>query len=366
MASTQAQLLAKYFAILGVKSSASIQEVKDAFREKAKKLHPDVNPSTEAHLEFIMLKKAYNYVLDVKTGKIPIEKIPPKTQAQPQYKKPTYQPQQKPPFPKQQPNYQRARPVYRQKKHTNPEVLRDEKHGAIIIATILLALILPTYGILFITLPILNGFIGFVSAIIIIAVTSPLALSSYSWLKKYSKKDKEEAYERLKNSISFQFIAGALSAFLGFVFFASKTFIPLWVMPLILLIPSTCILLFFPKKSKKFFFRRKFQAFAFWPFILQVLFAINFIFSFQLKEEIMIYKPYDNVGFTSIRLPNNHYGSYPHIRTFFYHYQDIGDYRAIKYDTKTGLFGIRVLKKYQLVNYNYEQHLENVILDFDR
>src|SRR5690606_35153157 len=91
MQGKQAQLLAKYYAILGVKSDASVQEVKEAFREKAKKLHPDVNPSEEAHQAFIMLKKAYNYVLGVKTGKIPIERTPPKSYTPPNYQRPTYQ-----------------------------------------------------------------------------------------------------------------------------------------------------------------------------------------------------------------------------------------------------------------------------------
>ena len=45
--------------ILGVKEGVSESEIKRAFREKAKKVHPDVNPRADAQEIFIKLFDAY-------------------------------------------------------------------------------------------------------------------------------------------------------------------------------------------------------------------------------------------------------------------------------------------------------------------
>lgn len=364
MQGKQAQLLANYYAILGVKSSASVQEVKDAFREKAKKLHPDVNPSEKAHHEFILLKKAYNYVLGVKTGKTPIEKEIPKTYNNPTYQRPN---NTRTTQANKNGNYrQQARPKYAKRKTINPEVLRDEKHGAIIISTILLSILLPTYFLLIVLLPLNFGEVGIAVAFFSIGATCPLTIASYNWLRKYSKKDKQEAYHRLKNSVSAQIIFGCLCVLFGYIFFASKTFLPIWSMLLLLIVPSACMLLFLPKKSKKFLFRRKFLAFAIWPFLLFCFFALNYAFSRNPRKETYPYQWKPKNGMTHIELPNQMYKEFSHIRTFYYQFEDVQDYQSIQYEIATGLFGIPVLKDYQLLEYDYEKVLEKTIQQFSQ
>lgn len=46
---------ARSYAVLGVKPGATAAELKAAFRERAKKLHPDVNPTKAAAEEFRLL-----------------------------------------------------------------------------------------------------------------------------------------------------------------------------------------------------------------------------------------------------------------------------------------------------------------------
>lgn len=56
-----------YYAILGVDKSASESEIKWAFRQKAKSLHPDVNRNDDAQLAFQELNEAYSILSDSST-----------------------------------------------------------------------------------------------------------------------------------------------------------------------------------------------------------------------------------------------------------------------------------------------------------
>ncbi|HET6228162.1 MAG TPA: DnaJ domain-containing protein, partial [Bacteroidia bacterium] len=57
-----------YYTILDIKKGASLEEIKKAYRAKAKLLHPDKNKSLDAHAQFILLNEAYEYFLNVKGG----------------------------------------------------------------------------------------------------------------------------------------------------------------------------------------------------------------------------------------------------------------------------------------------------------
>lgn len=56
--------LKNYYHILGVGRQATTQEIRKAFRAKAKELHPDVNPSENARLQFIEVQQAYEFLTD--------------------------------------------------------------------------------------------------------------------------------------------------------------------------------------------------------------------------------------------------------------------------------------------------------------
>lgn len=53
-----------YYRTLGVDFDASIKDIRNAYRLKAKKYHPDLNPSIKDSDSFIMVTEAYQYLLE--------------------------------------------------------------------------------------------------------------------------------------------------------------------------------------------------------------------------------------------------------------------------------------------------------------
>lgn len=57
------------YSVLGIKPGADSDEIKKAFREKAKQFHPDLNHATNAQEEFIRIHTAYEILMSRRDGK---------------------------------------------------------------------------------------------------------------------------------------------------------------------------------------------------------------------------------------------------------------------------------------------------------
>lgn len=55
--------LAEYYNILGISDNASVEQIKKAYRNKARLYHPDVNHSPDAKDRFISITEAYEFLI---------------------------------------------------------------------------------------------------------------------------------------------------------------------------------------------------------------------------------------------------------------------------------------------------------------
>ena len=56
-------LISEYYNILGIPLNSSTEEIKKAYRKKARLFHPDINHSPDAKDKFIMITEAYDFLI---------------------------------------------------------------------------------------------------------------------------------------------------------------------------------------------------------------------------------------------------------------------------------------------------------------
>ena len=52
-----------YYKILGLQANSNIEEIKKAYRKKARLCHPDINPAPDAKDQFICITEAYDFLI---------------------------------------------------------------------------------------------------------------------------------------------------------------------------------------------------------------------------------------------------------------------------------------------------------------
>jgi hypothetical protein len=55
--------LTDYYELLGLPANSSIEEIKKAYRKKARMYHPDINPAADAKDKFISITEAYEFLI---------------------------------------------------------------------------------------------------------------------------------------------------------------------------------------------------------------------------------------------------------------------------------------------------------------
>jgi hypothetical protein len=55
--------ISDYYQILGIPFNSSVNDIKKAYRQKARLYHPDINPAPEARDKFILATEAYEFLI---------------------------------------------------------------------------------------------------------------------------------------------------------------------------------------------------------------------------------------------------------------------------------------------------------------
>lgn len=350
---TDALPYSKYYRILNIPVGSTKKEVKRAFRRKAMLTHPDRNPNPNAKAQFLEVNTAY----EILTGQRALPKRKPaahpganrpsKTNPQSTYSKAATDRETR------REKMKEARRKKEEAYRNSPQFKKDLAIGIILdqIGYILAALLLLTIPFILFFSPT----VGSVLAMLFLSLSSPL------WYKALFTSQKTINLKHLRLALKYvygnthfrYYIFGALniSAILVFIF---NTFIYFSLVLFLMALPALFLAArqeFFNKKTEN---NQWFKASSLGPLLVNLFFVVNFTFSHSTQDEYYAVAPkYNQASNFFISFRQGDYDDYPSIRFFMTYKTNNFPYVWLK--TETGLFGIRVLKHYEFVQYPGEQ-----------
>lgn len=347
-------MLDKYYEILGVSREATLSEIKHAFRVRAKELHPDVNKSPNANEQFILLLEAYEYLINQRTGKV--------------YTKNTTEDRTYTSYQRWQ-DSEAARARHRAEYFSRvryEEFTKSNYFKTITsLSTIFEHLIFFIAAIIFIPLPILLIFLyglnGFIISILAMLITLPLTRQA---IKSRSAINIAEFFRAIafvtKTRNASVIMLSILNIFIilkiGF-----QTLIPFSTFILIFAISMSAFYLLTRLDLKKSKRTSAVVSFCYCPFVLNLLFAINFLFSSNPGWETYSFTHQKNASegkLVYIDLENNRYRDYDGIRIFT-DFDSMKGANKIAYKFEDGLLGFRVMKDFKFFGQNSKSEIRN-------
>lgn len=317
-----------HYKTLDVADGASLLEIKKAYKKKAQLLHPDRNPSANAHEQFIELNTAYQHLIKEKTNdKRNYNRVQNKAKEDEEI-------------------YKKAQ-AYAKMRYE--EYINSEEYKELLVFHELLNLfiILLVFGTLFVPLLILQNSIPgliylafYISFIVIFFMKFPL--------KEQFKKN--ELYKYLKKIFSpkksFIYFSAIFNLY-GFFYIGFRTLIP---MGILFLSYALSIGLFFlieqSFKDKRNRINRLIFGFSVIPLILSFFLFLNYTIPISEKEKQTYEINYYNnitVDFTKKEL-NRYAGS----RLYLDSKAELSYASHISYTFQKGLFGINTIKKREI------------------
>ncbi len=330
-----------YLNVLGLEGNPSAEEIKRAFRDRAKMFHPDVSKEPNAQEKFVLITEAYEYLMDYQSGKIKSRQVFSEEQ-----------------WAEQQKQQARARAAENARMKYEAFIKSDYYKSATSIADALDFFIIAITAFVLLLISYMayreNGSSGLISALII----DVLAVSIFYYIARYT-----DTFSLSKYFHAFSYLFRwkyfhlfFLSIITIWVFFdiGLQTFIP--VTTLLLTYISFPLIVFF---LMRFFFKRNdvMLAFGIMPAFISFLLIVNYTFTGPVTEETYHYRPYDTEDSgesTLIYLENDVYDEFAGVRLFYY-FGEVTSANTITYHTATGLIGLKVVKQHRFyMDYNWD------------
>jgi hypothetical protein len=325
---------AHYYQILGIIEGATLEEIKQAFRSRAKELHPDKNKSPHAQQEFIALTEAYEYAIAAKANKFkryvsPFENI------------------------EQQRQRDRAEAIKRAQEYARMRYEEFEKTEAfqtinslniildhfIFLVACLLLLAIPVVITYLYTV---TGFI--LSGLFLLAVARPV----FGFIKPYfNLRQLWLAVMSLVETFFFRATLLTLTNLFIFMKIGLQTMLYLGATIAVLILPAFIAYYIVLRKEESR--SRLFTSFCLVPFMVNVLFMINFWGSHNPVVEEYAFTNGDIQKSTLIDLENGTYEQYAGIRVFA-GIEQMKFRSHIIYQFEDGLLGVRVMKEYRFID----------------
>lgn len=334
-----------YYQTLGITKSASKEDIKHAYRKKAKLLHPDRNGSPEAHDQFIFLTEVYECLIDLVTDDF--EEQEPTVSFEEWHE---YQ---------QGDARERARHYARMQYEAFIKTDYYKKSQAALTVwnhlyfmSCMILLLAPLWGYM------IKGWPGFFGGLL------ATFISVHFWADVFREKSKvnfRSFYQSagiIFKTKTFLYILSVVFNYYLFFIYTLNTQLTGWVIGAGLLALYT--MFFLTIKVNGFHLApiiRKTIVICGIPTVFNLFFFINFVFSsnpnvekyaFTHKEE-WYDRSYGRGRWekvASIYLPEGNYSGYSWF-TVFFDFEAMESKREITYTFEEGLFGLRVLKKYE-------------------
>lgn len=341
----------KYYQILGINDAASLEEIKKAFKKKALQLHPDRNKAIDSHEQFILLNEAYQYLLNLKTGKVYNSQK--RAYTRNQYNSyDEYAAKGREDARKTAEYYSRKRyrDFQRSRYYKQSMEIRSMANQVFIAGVLLFYIFIPVGGYL------IGERYGFYAGLAILLFASPGLIPQ---LKEAGSLKPVLLKKAIVYLLKHPYIQLFLLIVLNFVIFFTvimNTLISLTTV-MGLFIVSIFAGYFISATISSFSSGRKRILFAsgISPSIISLFFLVNYSITFNPVYESYEYSShkeyvhsrhggtYQNT--TMIELENKQYEEYAGIRTFL-ELKNLSSLRIINYCIKDGIFGFRVVKGY--------------------